>query len=157
MSFLDLIKQIVLDFLGMMYFSYVQFLFDSWQVKMVMGYFFDGSKVEGQWYIYLEMVVVGFWIIVIDLVQVFIELQKGVVGEEMQVLELVMVQQMFKFYFEDFVGLGMFLENNGEEWYFLYGGWDEGFFSEVIVYKMCGYGVVVLINFNYLFFISEFI
>ncbi len=157
MSFPDLTKQTVLDPLGMTHSSYAQPLPDSWQAKTATGYLPDGSKVEGQWHIYPEMAAAGLWTTATDLAQAFIELQKGVAGEETQVLEPAMAQQMLKPYFEDFVGLGMFLENNGEEWYFSHGGWDEGFSSEAIAHKTRGYGVVVLTNSNHPPFISELI
>lgn len=157
LSFPDLTKQTVLDPLGMTHSSYAQPLPDSWQANTATGYLPDGSKVEGQWHIYPEMAAAGLWTTARDLAQAFIELQKGVAGEETKVLEPDMAQQMLKPYFEDFVGLGMFLENNGEEWYFSHGGWDEGFSSEAIAHKTRGYGVVILTNSNHPPFISELI
>lgn len=157
MSFPDLTKQTVLDPLGMTHSSYAQPLPDSWQANTATGYLPDGSKVEGQWHIYPEMAAAGLWTTASDLAQAFIELQKGMAGDETKVLKPEMAQQMLTPYFEDFVGLGMFLDNQEDEWYFSHGGWDEGFSSEAIAHKTRGYGVVVLTNSNHPPFISELI
>lgn len=157
MSFPDLTKQTVLEPLGMTHSSYSQPLPESWQANTATGYLPDGSKVEGQWHIYPEMAAAGLWTTATDLAQAFIELQKGVAGEETKVLQPEMAQRMLTPYFEDFVGLGMFLDKQGEEWYFSHGGWDEGFSSEAIAHKTKGYGVVVLTNSNHPPFINELI
>lgn len=154
-SFPELTQQTVLAPLGMSHSSYAQPLPTSWQAHTATGYLPDGSKVEGQWHIYPEMAAAGLWTTATDLAQVFIELQKGVAGQATKVLEPAMAQQMLTPYFEDFVGLGMFLDNASEEWYFSHGGWDEGFSSEAIAHKTRGYGVVVLTNSNHPAFINE--
>ncbi len=157
LSFPELTRQTVLAPLGMTQSSYEQPLPDSWQAHTATGYLPDGSKVEGQWHIYPEMAAAGLWTTATDLAQAFIELQNGVAGKETKVLKPDLAQQMLTPYFEDFVGLGMFLNKEGEDWYFSHGGWDEGFSSEAIAHKTKGYGVVVLTNSNHPPFISELI
>lgn len=155
MSFPELTQQTILDPLGMSESSYAQPLPVDWQAHTATGYLPDGSKVEGQWHIYPEMAAAGLWTTATDLAQVFIELQKGATGKKTKVLKPAMAQQMLTPYFEDFVGLGIFLDKQSDEWYFSHGGWDEGFSSEAIAHKTRGYGVVVLTNSNHPPFINE--
>jgi len=157
LSFPELTKQTVLDPLGMSNSSYAQPLPTDWQAQTATGYLPDGSKVIGQWHIYPEMAAAGLWTTSTDLAQAFIELQKGATNKETKVLSPELAQQMLTPYFEDFVGLGIFLENNSDDWYFSHGGWDEGFSSEAIAHKTKGYGVVVLTNSNHPPFITELI
>lgn len=156
-SFPEITKSSVLQPLGMSHSSYEQPLPTDWQTKAATGYLPDGSKVEGKWHIYPEMAAAGLWTTATDLAQVFIELQNGIKGTETKVLSPEMAAQMLTPYFEDFVGLGIFLENNDGDWYFSHGGWDEGFSSEAVAHKTDGYGVVVLTNSNHPPFISEVI
>ncbi len=66
-----------------------------------------------------------------------------------------MADKMLTPFVEDFVGLGLFLENLNGEYYFSHGGWDEGFCAQLTAHKDKGYGMVILINANKPEFINE--
>jgi tetratricopeptide (TPR) repeat protein len=73
------------------------------------------------------------------------------------IMSKAMVDDMTNPYFEDFVGLGIFLNNFGDDTYLVHGGWNEGFSSELVFHREKGYGVAVMINSNHPDFISELV
>ena len=121
------------------------------------GYLPDGSMTKGKRHTYPEMAAAGLWTTAEDLAKFAVNLQESVKAENNVALSHEMSKEMLKPFVEEYTGLGLFLNNRGDDVYFGHGGWDEGFSSEMIAHKDKGYGVVVLTNSNHPAFISELI
>ncbi|OOG77216.1 serine hydrolase [Algoriphagus sp. A40] len=155
--FPELMKELVLQPLGMNNSTYDQPL-QSEQLKMAAtGYLPDGSMTKGKRHTYPEMAAAGLWTTAEDLAKFAVNIQQTLKGEPELVLSKAGTTQMLTPFVEDFTGLGFFLTKMKDETYFGHGGWDEGFSSELIAHKDKGYGVVVLTNSNHPDFISELI
>ena len=154
--FPQLMKEIVLQPIGMTNSTYDQPLTGS-QLKMAAtGYLPDGTMTKGKRHTYPEMAAAGLWTTAEDLAKFAIDIQKTVKGESSLVVSKEMAARMLTPFVVDYEGLGMFLRNKPGETYFGHGGWDEGFSSELIAHKN-GVGVVVLTNGNQPDLIEEII
>lgn len=156
-SFPEILKAKVLDTLNMIHSTYEQPLPPDKLVFAATGYLPNRKEVIGKRHTYPEMAAAGLWTTAEDLAKFAIDIQRTVKGESEQVLSKEMVDRMLTPYVSDFCGLGIFLNQFGEETYFGHGGWDEGFSSELVAHKNKGYGVVVLTNSNHPDFIRELI
>jgi len=112
---------------------------------------------KGKRHTYPEMAAAGLWTTAEDLAKFAIEVGLSNNGKGNMVLSQDMVSQMLSPFVEDFIGLGIFLDERRGETYFGHGGWDEGFSSEMVAHQDDGYGIVVLINSNHPAMISELI
>lgn len=156
-SFPEVLKAKVLDPLDMKNSTYEQPLPPEKLPLAATGYLPDRTEVIGKHHIYPEMAAAGLWTTAEDLAKFAIDIQLSLKGESNKVLSPQMTEKMLTPAFEDFIGLGIFLNHYGEEVYFGHGGWDEGFSSEMTAHKTKGYGVVVLTNSNHPAFINELI
>jgi CubicO group peptidase (beta-lactamase class C family) len=157
-SFPEILKELVLDPLGMMNSTYDQPLEGALLERAATGYLPDGTMTKGKRHTYPEMAAAGLWTTAEDLAKFAINIQKTLKGESTLALSKEMTQTMLHPYDkEGFPGLGIFIRKYKEESYFGHGGWDEGFSSEMIAHEDKGHGVVVLTNSNHPDFISELI
>ncbi|CAN5336316.1 hypothetical protein BH10BAC4_BH10BAC4_03140 [soil metagenome] len=153
--FPQIMKEFVLDPIGMSHSTYDQPLTGNQVSIAATGYVPDGTMTKGKFHTYPEMAAAGLWTTAEDLALFAIDVQKTVAGKSTAVLSKSMVDRMRTPFVTDFEGLGLFLRNKGS--YFGHGGWDEGFSSEMIAHRDHGYGVVVLTNSNHPEFITEVI
>ena len=156
-SFPELMKDLVLQPLGMDNSTYNQPLTGSQLEQAASGYLPDGTMTKGERHTYPEMAAAGLWTTAEDLGAFAIDIQRTLKGKSEVVLSQTMATKMLTPFVEEFTGLGIFLNKKKDEIYFGHGGWDEGFSSEMIAHKDKGYGVVVLTNSNHPPFISELI
>ena len=156
-TFPAIMKELVLQPLGMKHSTYDQPLTESQLKLAATGYLPDGSMTKGKRHTYPEMAAAGLWTTAEDLGTFAIDIQNTLKGKSEVVLSQELVTKMLTPFVEDFTGLGIFLNKKKDEIYFGHGGWDEGFSSELIAHKDKGYGVVVLTNSNHPAFISELI
>lgn len=155
--FPELMKETVLQPLGMANSTYDQPL-QAEQLKLAAtGYLPDGSMTKGKRHTYPEMAAAGLWTTSEDLAKFAINIQQTLKGGPETVLSKDMTTLMLTPFVEDYTGLGVFINKLKDEVYFGHGGWDEGFSSELIAHKDKGYGVVILTNSNHPEFISELI
>ena len=156
-SFPAIMSDLVLKPLEMNNSSYNQPLTGE-QLKMAAtGYLPDGSMVKGKRHTYPEMAPAGLWTTATDLAKFAVNIQETMKGESQKGLSQDMTTKMLTPFVEDFIGLGIFVNNKEDEIYFEHGGWNEGFSSQLMAHKDKGYGVVVLTNANQPDFISELI
>lgn len=155
--FPELMKETVLQPLGMANSTYDQPL-QAEQLKLAAtGYLPDGSMTNGKRHTYPEMAAAGLWTTAEDLAKFAVNIQQTLKGGPETVLSKDMTTLMLTPFVEDYTGLGVFINKMKDEIYFGHGGWDEGFSSELIAHKDKGYGVVILTNSNHPEFISELI
>lgn len=156
-TFPEIMKQQVLRPLGMNQSTYDQPLTGDQLALAATGYLPDGRMTKGKRHTYPEMAPAGLWTTAEDLAKFAVNIQKTLNGDSDLGLSKKMTQKMLKPFVEDFIGLGIFLDQRDDQIYFGHGGWNEGFSSELVAHKDKGYGVVVMINSNHPDFISELI
>lgn len=139
-------KETVLEPLNMTSSTYNQPLPDETRKKAASGYRPNGKEVEGKIHIYPEMAAAGLWTTPTDLAKFAIEVQLSLAGKSNKVLTKEMTAKMVTPFFEDFVGLGFFIERHGAATYFGHGGADEGFRAQLLVNRDKGYGAAVMVN-----------
>lgn len=139
-------KETVLEPLNMTSSTYNQPLPDETRKKAASGYRPNGKEVEGKIHIYPEMAAAGLWTTPTDLAKFAIEVQLSLAGKSNKVLSKEMTAKMVTPFFEDFVGLGFFIEKHGAATYFGHGGADEGFRAQLLVNRDRGYGAAVMVN-----------
>ncbi|MGH9764224.1 MAG: serine hydrolase domain-containing protein, partial [Blastocatellia bacterium] len=79
--FPEIMKQTVLDKIGMSHSTYEQPLPQRWQSLAATGYRSTGKAIEGKWHTYPEMAAAGLWTTPSDLTLFAIELSKEYLGQ----------------------------------------------------------------------------
>ena len=157
-NFPTLMKELVLDPLGMSSSTFKQQLPDSLLRNAADGYTQDGSLINGGFNIYPEMAAAGLWTTASDLASFVIDIQSSLQnGMNSKILSKELSTKMMTPFLQSYMGLGIFILDKGEEVYFQHGGWNEGFSSQFIAHRDKGYGVVVLSNSNQPNLINEVI
>jgi CubicO group peptidase (beta-lactamase class C family) len=146
--FPELMRELVLDPLGMKNSTYEQPLPADRARFAATGHPSDSRPVPGKWHVYPEMAAAGLWTTAADLARFAIEIQLSREGRSNKVLSAAMIDQMLTPQVEDHIGLGPFLEGKGETARFGHGGWDEGFICGLTAYRTRGQGAVVMLNSN---------
>ncbi|HKF06036.1 MAG TPA: serine hydrolase [Candidatus Sulfotelmatobacter sp.] len=139
-----LMRELVLDKIGMTDSSYEQPLPSARAVKTAGGTRMDGTEVHGKWHIYPEMAAAGLWTTPIDLAKFAIEIALSKQGKANHVLSQKMTQEMLTPVMND-VGLAFFLdkENPGQ---FGHNGADEGFQALLTMNADTGNGIAVMVD-----------
>jgi CubicO group peptidase (beta-lactamase class C family) len=153
-SFPQTMSEQVLAPLGMDHSTYDNPLSEAKLKNAASGYLPDGSETKGKRHTYPEMAAAGLWTTATDLATFAIDIQKSLKGET-GLLSQKLTEEMVTPVYQDFIGLGLFIDNKKENQYFGHGGWDEGFCAKLVAHKKDGYGVVILINANKPAFMDE--
>jgi len=142
--FPELMRETVLERIGMTDSSYAQPLPPTWAERTPTGTRADGTTVHGRWHIYPEMAAAGLWTTPTDLAKFAIEIAQSKRGETNHVLSTKMTSEMLTPVLDE-AGLGFFLskENPGE---FGHGGADEGFQALLTMNWETGKGLAVMAN-----------
>lgn len=139
-------RETVLEPLNMTSSTYEQPLPAETRKKAGSGYRQNGKVVEGKIHIYPEMAAAGLWTTPTDLAKFAIEVQLSLAGKSNKVLSKEMTAKMVTPFFEDFVGLGFFIQKHGAATYFGHDGADEGFRAQLLVNRDKGFGAAVMVN-----------
>ena len=137
-----LMKETVLDKIGMSDSSYEQPLGAAWAARTATGTYRDGKSVHGKWHVYPEMAAAGLWTTPTDLAKFAIEIALSKQGKSNLVLSQKMTEEMLT-PVKDEAGLGLFLEkdNPGQ---FGHNGADEGFQALLTMNAATGNGVAMM-------------
>jgi len=120
-----LMKETVLDKIGMSDSSYEQPLPPARAAMTAGGVYADGKPVHGKWHVYPEMAAAGLWTTPTDLAKFAIEIARSKQGKSNKVLAQKTVQEMLTPQSKDFgIGFAVSRERPGE---FGHDGADEGF------------------------------
>ncbi|GAC1630336.1 MAG: hypothetical protein NVS9B14_00850 [Candidatus Acidiferrum sp.] len=143
-QFPALMKEMVLDKIGMSDSSYEQPLPAAWQSRTPTGTNRSGKAIHGKWHVYPEMAAAGLWTTPTDLAKFAIEVALSRLGKSNKVLSQKTVEEMLTPVKED-VGLGLFLtkEHPGE---FGHDGADEGFQALLVMNWETGQGAAMMAN-----------
>ncbi len=149
-AFPQVMREVVLAPVGMANSTYAQPLPDSLAPYAATAHPWKTRPVEGKWHVYPEMAAAGLWTTPSDLARAGIELQRALAGETGRLLSPETAKQMLtpQPALQGEIGMGFFLAGEGDSSRFGHGGWNEGFVSEMTVYRQGGYGAVVMMNSN---------
>jgi CubicO group peptidase (beta-lactamase class C family) len=137
-----LLRETVLDKIGMADSSYEQPLPPARAAATAWGTYSDGKSVHRKWHIYPEMAAAGLWTTPSDLSRFAIEIALSKNGKSNRILSQKMTNEMLTPVLEE-VGLGFFLDkqNPGQ---FGHNGADEGFQAILTMNPETGKGAVIM-------------
>jgi CubicO group peptidase (beta-lactamase class C family) len=142
--FPTILRELVLDPVGMERSSYQQPLPPERAQYAASGHLGDGSRVEGRWHIYPEMAAAGLWTNASELALLALEVQASLRGESNRVLSQEMTRQMLT-PGQGSWGLGFGIQSEGSE-RFAHGGSNHGFKAQFQATLDEGRGVFVMTN-----------
>jgi CubicO group peptidase (beta-lactamase class C family)/predicted transcriptional regulator YdeE len=139
-----LMRELVLDKIGMSDSSYEQPLPAARAAMTAVGTYMDGKPVHGKWHIYPEMAAAGLWTTPTDLAKFAIEIALSKQGKSNRVLSEKMTREMLTPVLDQ-AGLGLFVDkdNPGQ---FGHNGADEGFQALLTMNAETGNGAALMAN-----------
>ncbi len=144
--FPELMKEQVLDPIGMTNSTYMQPLPPDWDAHAARAHDGTGRAMGPKWHAYPEMAAAGLWTTASDLARFAIEVQKSAVGRSNRVLTRAMIQEMLSPVGVGPFAIGFVIAQRGQGWYFMHGGSDWGFNADLRAHKVKGYGAAVMTN-----------
>lgn len=141
-QFPALMRELVLDKIGMSDSSYEQPLPAARAAMTAGGAYADGKPVHGKWHIYPEMAAAGLWTTPTDLAKFAVEIALSKQGKANHILSQKTTQEMLTPVMDE-VGLGFFFEkdNPGQ---FGHNGADEGFQALLTMNAESGNGIAIM-------------
>jgi CubicO group peptidase (beta-lactamase class C family) len=140
-----LMRETVLDTIGMKNSTYDQPLTSEYALRAASGHRSNGEMIKGKWHTYPEMAAAGLWTTPTDLAKFAVEIQQAKAGKSSKVLSQAMVNQMLTKQSGDY-GLGIGIGGEGKTATFSHGGSNEGFKCMMFAYAETGQGAVVMTN-----------
>ncbi|MCG7378820.1 beta-lactamase family protein [Paenibacillus sp. ACRSA] len=144
----EIMSELIFSPLGLMNSTYEQPLPSHRHESTATGHPWKGKPLSDKWYVYPEMAAAGLWTVPSDLARIGIELQSTLKHHSSRILSADTLNEMLTAQIENHMGLGFFLEGEGEGSRFGHNGWNEGFVSRFVLSKHHGYGAVIMINSN---------
>ena len=145
--FPEIMQNLVLNPLKMEHSTYEQPLPKDWEEFAATAHTRRNQAVKGKWHVYPEMAAAGLWTTPSDLARAGIEVQRAVMGKSTFISQDI-VNQMLTLQTDDNIGIGFFLDGEGDTVRFSHGGGNQGFKSLLTMYKNIGKGAVIMINSN---------
>ena len=145
-AFPALMRQLVLDKIGMGDSSYEQPLPADWAARTPTGTGADGRPVHGKWHVYPEMAAAGLWTTPTDLAKFAIEIALARQGKSSKVLTQKTVEEMLTAQpSTNGTGIGFAVpqERPGE---FGHNGADDGFQALLVMNWETGQGAAIMAN-----------
>jgi len=146
-SFPEIMKEMVLEPMGMEKSVFAQPLPDSLKEQVPKGYGWHDAEVNGGHHVYPEMAAAGLWTTATDMAKFGITMQKILNGKADGILKKISLEEMLKLQAgSDDMGLGFKLEGENNDLRFGHTGCNVGFGCQMIFYNDGGKGAVVMIN-----------
>jgi CubicO group peptidase (beta-lactamase class C family) len=144
-----LMRELVLDPLGMTDSTYEQPLPPPRAAMAATAHPWKRRPLPGRWHVYPEMAAAGLWTTAGDLARAGLSVQQAYRGEGRTLLSSATVKTMLTpSAASDDIGIGFFLQGKDAGARFGHEGWDEGFVAMATFLKESGQGAVVMINSN---------
>jgi CubicO group peptidase (beta-lactamase class C family) len=154
LPFPELMRQLILDPLGMEQSTFEQPLPRRDRTAAAVGHRHGGQPVRGKSFVYPEAQG-GLWTTPSDLARFLIELQRANVGRPSRLLSQEIARAMLTSQIERHVGLGVFFDGAGDSRRIEHLGGNEGFSSRLSAFCNAGLGAVVMTNWHYGFLVDE--
>ncbi|MBI2681152.1 MAG: serine hydrolase [Candidatus Solibacter usitatus] len=139
-----LLRETVLDKIGMNDSSYEQPLPPARAAHTAIGTYQNGKPVHGKWHLYPEMAAAGLWTTATDLANFAIEIAQSRNGKSNKILSQKMVEEMLTPVRQG-AGLGFFTDK-GNPGFFGHNGADEGFQALLTMNWQTGQGAALMAN-----------
>ncbi len=143
--FPEILRQIVLEPLGMGDSTCEQRLPAALSRRAASGHRATGAVVEGGWRRHPEMAAAGLWSTPSDLAKLLIEVAHSKAGRSNRVLSGAMTRQMLTQHLDQ-MGLGFVVHPDSEHGQFSHSGGNQGFRSHMRMLADVGKGIVVMTN-----------
>jgi CubicO group peptidase (beta-lactamase class C family) len=143
--FPQILREEVLDPVGMTLSSYQQPLPPERAAHAASSHLSDGTGGDGKWHVYPEMAAAGLWTNPTELAKLAMELQASFHGERGRVLSPEMTRAMLTPVLGGY-GLGFAIQGEGEEARFSHGGSNYGFRAQFLAFVEGGRGAFVMTN-----------
>ncbi|WP_299114769.1 serine hydrolase [uncultured Winogradskyella sp.] len=140
-KFSETMRQNVLKTLGMKYSTYVNPLPEAFHSKAATGYNFDGTQVDGKWWVFPEMAAAGLWTTPSELILWAKEIQHILLTQNDGLLKAKTVNEMLTPNDDD-QGLGPYVLDH----IFGHGGAAEGFRADLTIWKDTANAAVIMVN-----------
>ncbi|WP_138501531.1 serine hydrolase domain-containing protein [Nostoc sp. PA-18-2419] len=161
--FPEIMRELVLEPLGMTNSTYQQPLPNDWLKRAATSHSFSGVPLVGRPHVYPEMAAAGLWTTPSDLAKVGVELLRVLHGSPPTIWSKQTLEEMLRPQQPEqtqgakesfvglgnglFVGLGFFAGGGvGDGFYFFHSGRNEGFVSLMRIYAHIGKGAIVMLN-----------
>ena len=142
--FEQIMRELVLDPLELKHSTFAQPLPRRWSRQAATAHPAKWQPIEGKWHIYPELAPDGLWTTPSDLARIGIELQQALQGKG-KILSQSSAKAMLTPVVDE-VGIGFMLDKRGESVRFGHGGANEGFLSQMTLYKEQGLGAIIMVN-----------
>jgi CubicO group peptidase (beta-lactamase class C family) len=144
--FEDVMRDVVLNPIGMTHSAYEQPLSPGRDRHAARGHDRTGAARDVKWHVYPELAAAGLWTTSPDLARFGIELQQSLQARSNRVLNRAMANEMASPVGVGPFALGMQMTRAGEGWYLTHGGSNWGFQCLLFVHKVKGYGFAAMTN-----------
>ena len=151
--FADLMREVVLDPLGLTDSTFEQPLLAAMAARAAMAHPWNAVQTHGGWHVYPEMAAAGLWTTAGDLAQLGTEVMRTLRGDQSalglkrdSVAEMLRPQLPDQETGQDFVGLGWFCAGKDDDFQFGHQGANEGYLAEMRLFPAQGRGAVVMNN-----------
>jgi CubicO group peptidase (beta-lactamase class C family) len=146
--FPEILRQWVIEPIGMTDSTYEQPLPTAWQARAARAHGRAGESMGARWHVYPELAAAGLWTTPTDLAKFAIELQRELAGASTKVLTQANAKQMVTPVGVGDFAVGFSIKKHGEGWYFEHGGSNWGFQCRLVGHIAKGYGVAIMTNAN---------
>ena len=144
--FAELMRQKVLEPLGMTGSSYEQPPTGEMVERTARAHDGGGKSMGPKWHVYPEQAAAGLWTTPSDLARFAIEAQRAIQGPAGTILSQASGREMIAPTGLGPFAVGFMIEKRGEGWYFMHSGGNWGFRCDLVAHVRKGYGVVVMTN-----------
>ncbi|MFB0563924.1 MAG: serine hydrolase [Candidatus Lokiarchaeia archaeon] len=144
-SFPEIMKETVLQPLGMTHSSFIQPLPEDRRAVAATGHRSNAKPIKDKWHTYPEMAAAGLWTTPSDLARFAIELMLSQAGKSNKVLSQDMTNQMLTPQHGSYA-LGIGVVGEGQNLHFGHSGGNEGFLCYFVAYPERGQGVAIMTN-----------
>jgi CubicO group peptidase (beta-lactamase class C family) len=144
--FQDIVRDSVLNPIGMKHSAYEQPLSPARDKTAARAHDRAGAARDAKWHVYPELAAAGLWTTSPDLARFGIELQKSLQGQSNRVLSRPLAMEMATPVGVGSFAIGMQIAKSGEGWYLQHGGSNWGFQCTLVVHKLKGYGFAAMTN-----------
>jgi CubicO group peptidase (beta-lactamase class C family) len=143
--FHELMRELVLEPIGMTNSTYEQPLPPGRDANAARAHDGRGRAMDAKWHVYPEQAPAGLWTTPTDLAKLAIELQKALRGDS-KILSRAAAQEMVTPVGTGPYAVGFGIERRNEGWYFGHGGSNWGFQCNLLAHRLKGYGFAVMTN-----------
>jgi CubicO group peptidase (beta-lactamase class C family) len=144
--FADIMRETVLDPIGMVNSSYEQPISEENDRNAARAHDREGEPMGPKWHVYPELAAAGLWTTPTDLARFAIEVQKSAIRASNRVLSQATVREMLTPVGVGGYAVGFGLQRLGEGWYFTHGGSNWGFRATLLAHVAKGYGLAIMTN-----------